>query len=340
MNNTDPPAGMTGLPGDVRRARLLAVDDEEVMRMMLQDVLSDEGYDIDAAASGEEAIELLRKHDYDVVITDVRMPGLDGVAVLKAAKKKDPEMDVVVVTGYASVETAVELMKLGAADYITKPFNIDHIRLVVARLLERRDLKRRAGEVEIYREMSRIDPLTGLYNRRHFNDMLVQEFERTKRYETPFSLLLIDIDNFKGYNDTYGHLAGDAALKAIGFLLKKEVRRSDMATRYGGEEFAIILPHTGKRGAQIMADRLLEKVAETNFNPSTDASPAKITVSIGCATYPGDVSTAALGKAELDKAAGMEEIVGAADRNLYRAKANGKNQVWAGVEHQPSRSPA
>jgi len=136
--------------------KILVVDDEDVLRQMLTDVLQEEGFDVEIARNGFEAIGKINKNHFDLIITDVMMPEVDGIEVLKKAKEIDPDSDVIVMTGYASVETAVQSMRLGAVDYITKPFNIDHIKIIVNRSIDRRVLKRKAEEGEFYKELSKL----------------------------------------------------------------------------------------------------------------------------------------------------------------------------------------
>ena len=295
-------------------ARLLIVDDEEVMREFLREVLSDEGYDIDLAVSGRDAVEKMAVQKYDVVITDIVMPELDGLGVVAAAKELPYEIDVIVMTGYASMETAVESMKLGASDYITKPFNIDQIRIIVSKALEERRLKRRAAEGEFYKELSRKDGLTELYNHRFFHQLLDTEVSRAARYNRIVTLLMMDIDDFKSYNDSHGHPAGDVALKRLAYLLKRSSRNCDYIARYGGEEFAIVVPEVSADSARRMAERIRELIDESVFEGEETMASGNLTISIGVATYP-------------IHAGDKKELVERADQALYKAKALGKNRV-------------
>jgi diguanylate cyclase (GGDEF)-like protein len=294
--------------------RLLVVDDEEIMREFLREVLKDEGYEIDLAASGKEALRKMNSSEYDIVLTDIVMPELDGLGVVSATKELSYSPSVIVMTGYASMETAVESMKLGAADYITKPFNIDQIRIIVANAAEERSLKARAAEGEFYKELSRKDGLTELYNHRFFHQLLDTEVSRADRYDRVVSLLMIDIDDFKSFNDSHGHPAGDLALRRLALLLKQSSRSCDFVARYGGEEFAIIVPEVSADSARRMAERLLKLVDEAEFEGEEVMVGGRLTISIGVATYPM-------------QAKGKSELVEHADQALYRAKGLGKNRV-------------
>jgi diguanylate cyclase (GGDEF)-like protein len=299
---------------DKKPVRILVVDDEELMREFLHEVLKDEGYAIERAASGKEALKKMSASEYDIVLTDIVMPELDGLGVVAATKELPYHPSVIVMTGYASMETAVESMKLGAADYITKPFNIDQIRIIVKNTIEDRALKAKAEEGEFYKELSRKDGLTELYNHRFFHQLLETEIARAERYNRVVSLIMIDIDDFKTYNDSHGHPAGDVALRRLAQLLKQSSRNCDFAARYGGEEFAIIVPEVSADSARRMAERLLKLIDESEFEGEAVMPGGRLTISIGVATFPM-------------QAASKSELVEHADQALYRAKGLGKNRV-------------
>ncbi|MCD4689967.1 diguanylate cyclase [bacterium] len=311
--NPEADGGIDETP-ESKPVRLLIVDDEEMMRTFLREVLKEEGYDIELAVSGTEAVAMLEKGQYDIVLTDIVMPGLDGLGVVAAARKLPTEIDVIVMTGYASMETAVESMKLGAADYITKPFNIDQIRIIVANVVKERCLRRQAAEGEFYKELSRKDGLTELYNHRFFHQLLATETNRAERYERSVNLIMIDIDYFKQYNDAHGHPAGDMILRKLGRVFKQCVRSCDYVARYGGEEFAIIVPEISIEAARNMAERIRAVVDETEFEGEEAMPLGRLTVSLGVAAYPMHAST-------------KEGLVERADEALYAAKAESRNCV-------------
>jgi len=242
------------------------------------------------------------------------MPELDGLGVVAATQDLPYNPSVIVMPGYASMETAVESMKLGAADYITKPFNIDQIRIIVKNAVEERILKERAAEGEFYKELSRKDGLTELYNHRFFHQLLETEVSRAERYDRVVSLLMIDIDDFKTYNDSHGHPAGDLALRRLAQLLKQSSRNCDFVARYGGEEFAIIVPEVSADSARRMAERLLKLIDESEFEGEEVMMGGRLTISLGLATFPMQASS-------------KSELVEHADQALYRAKGLGKNRV-------------
>lgn len=302
--------------------RILVVDDEETLRSFIGNVLKDEGYEVTEASSGEEALEKVKQISFDLMLTDVKMSGIDGIQLLKMVKHIDMDCIVIVMTGYASVETSVEAMKSGAADYITKPFNIDQIKIVVSKTLEKRRLERESREGEFYKELSRIDGLTGLYNHRHFHQLLESEIARSIRYNHPLSLIMLDIDYFKTYNDLNGHPAGDMVLEKIAWVIKQSIRTCDLAARYGGEEFAIIVPETDKEGAAVLARRLGKLVEETQFDREQVQPGGKLTVSLGLASYPLDA---------IEK----KDLIEKADQALYQAKESGRNRLVVFNPDQP-----
>ncbi len=293
--------------------RMLVIDDDELIRTLVEVVLVREGHHVTCVATGEEGIAEIKHQEYSLAVVDLNLPGIDGLEFLRQTKEIAPSTEVILITGYASLGTAIESLKLGAADYLAKPFEVEHLKIIIARTLERKRLLDISMEVDHYKKLSQIDDLTDLYNRRFFQKILVTEFTRAKRYKRNISLLMIDIDNFKLYNDNNGHAAGDDLLKKIAWVLRGSVRNCDYVFRYGGEEFTVIAPETPKSGASVLGIRLLELVENEEF-PKVDCLPQKrLTVSVGIATYPDDASD-------------TTSIIDRADEAMYAAKNAGKNR--------------
>lgn len=292
------------------------VDDEEVARQLLTDFLSDIGYHVQTAPDGETALSLARENPFDLIITDIRMPGMSGIELIHSIRELNLDLDTnfIVITGYSSIEAGIAAMKEGAYDYISKPFNLEEMRVVVERALERQNLMREAKEKEYYRTLSILDGLTQLYNHRYFHELLTREINRALRYPQVFSLLIIDIDDFKKFNDRLGHLAGDCALREIAQVMLKTLRKVDLICRYGGEEFAIIVPQNNKESAAIAAERLRETISKAEIKDENNNPLGKVTVSIGVSSFPEDGQT-------------KEELIKSADSSLYEAKTKGKNKV-------------
>ncbi len=293
------------------KLRILVVDDETNVRTLLSEVLQGQGYEVVVASSGEEAVELARKSPFEIVITDMRMPGINGVEVIQHVKNINSECCVIVITAYASVESAVEAIRRGAYDYITKPFNIATMRIIVDRAAERQRLLKDAREKGKYEQLAILDGLTELFNKRYFEEVLEKEIARAKRYRLQVGLLMIDVDDFKVVNDTLGHLQGDKVLQKLGSLLTNFIRRADVAARYGGDEFIIIATQSAKEDAYELGKRLRRLIEQTNF---FEGSGRKITVSIGISNYPTDAEE-------------KTKLVEIADKMLYEAKRLGKNSV-------------
>jgi len=312
------------------RTRILVVDDEMSLRELLSEVLTDDGYDVTIASTAEKALRLFAEDPFPLVITDIRMPGMNGIDLLKKIKTENKDTQVIIITSHASLDTAVTALREGAYDYLIKPFeDLDVISVVVGRALEKMSLvvenrllleKLRINNQELeeansfLHEMAIRDGLTGLYNHRHFQEALTAEVMRSRRHEREFSLIFFDVDHFKTFNDTHGHPEGDALLKKLGQLMQERLRNTDIACRYGGEEFVLLLPETSKRGAVVLAENLRMNIETTVFIGAETQPMGQITVSIGVATFPGDG----------EEAARLLENV---DQALYRAKQGGRNRV-------------
>ncbi|MFY9270052.1 MAG: diguanylate cyclase [Candidatus Manganitrophaceae bacterium] len=465
---------------------ILIVDDETSFRSVLVELLTEAGYVVAGASSGEEALSMLDQRRYEIIFSDLRMPGIDGITLLREVKKRDASIEVIMVTSHTSVSSAIEALRLGSYDYLIKPLDeIEQVLAIVKRVSDKLTLEQEkkklledlqnknreleesekkifqfsvdiaalyAAEKEIlagldlgevyqrsvtalsklvdlrpsrlwvpsesgenlllqaYSGIEEIDPkewtirfsdplpshreipkewgeaflakmeidavlfqpilghenkmfgllaifdrgkraftkreedilsrfsssvalaienatlyervkhlairdgLTGLYNRRHFEETLKQETVRAHRHKQPISLIFIDVDHFKNYNDGHGHRAGDEILKKVGSLIVGRVRGIDTACRYGGEEFTVILPYTEKASAWKVAEEIRSKIGSYPF-PFREHQPGgAVTVSLGVAEYPADGET-------------EEALVKAADSALYRAKQDGRNRV-------------
>jgi diguanylate cyclase (GGDEF)-like protein len=238
----------------------------------------------------------------------------------------------VIMTSNASLESATAALRSGAYDYLTKPFeDLDAISAVIDRAAEKveqirqnetmvHSLKTNAHELEEMnaqlKNLATQDALTGLFNRRHFLEALELELAGSKRHGRMFSLLFIDLDHFKQYNDTFGHPAGDDLLKGLAELIKNQSRTTTTAARYGGEEFILLVPEAPKDGAKVYAERLRKAVEERVWIDGNSEPSGKVTLSIGVSTYPMD---------GLDS----KTLIARADEALYQAKKEGRNLVVA-----------
>jgi len=294
-------------------AHILIVDDDAAIRDSMHEFVEISGYRSSMAASAEDALAVLDKERIDVVITDIMLPGIDGLELTDRIKKKF-DIDVIVMTGYSGDYSYEEAISKGASDFVFKPVRFEELLLRLRRVLkERRLTQERVHMLERLKHLSITDGLTQLYNSRHFYNQLKAEIERTARYQRPLSLLLLDIDCFKEYNDTYGHLEGDKALVRLGQVIKSCLRKMDSAYRYGGEEFTVILPETEGDEAATVAERIRSQVEEERFAPTRESDAIQITVSVGVTEYhPGEE---------------VPVLVQRADQAMYLSKQAGRNLV-------------
>jgi diguanylate cyclase (GGDEF)-like protein len=307
--------------------RVCIVDDDPTALAAATAALS-ERFDITVARSGQDALRLIGRHPPDVVLLDVEMPGMDGMAVCQQLKA-DPlteHLPVVFLTAHGDEATELRGLAAGATDFVAKPARGP---VVAARLQNLGRMKRMAEQLRIE---SQTDSLTGLQNRGQLDRLLQHEILRALRHRLPLSLLLIDIDHFKAYNDRYGHLAGDGALRQVAQALKAAVRRAgDQACRYGGEEFALLLPGTDLAGAGRMADNVLRAVADLVVPHAGSTTAPHLTLSLGMAGLTPDTDPEFNPESARQAGALPEALLAAADTALYAAKHHGRNQAWRQV---------
>jgi diguanylate cyclase (GGDEF)-like protein len=274
----------------------------------------------------------------DLILLDILLPGMDGHELYRRihASAANAGTPVIFLSALADREAVIRGLRLGAADYITKPFHPEEVLVRVARHLQLRRLQREletrnrsleeevaerrrveeqlASALETMERLAQQDGLTGLANRRYLDEYLMQEWQRLRREEASLALILTDVDHFKHYNDSLGHLAGDDALRAVAGALRAVLRRpADLAARYGGEEFALVLPHTELEGALVVAGALREAVAALALpHPASDWPHISLSLGVAARVPQGD-----------DPA----PLLRAADAALYRAKAGGRNRI-------------
>jgi diguanylate cyclase (GGDEF)-like protein len=298
------------------RGRILVVDDSVVVRALVGGCLRRAGFDVAEADTGKEALRLLEHEAFDVVITDLNMPEMGGLAMLAELRKKRLSPEVIILTGSRAgdVDSAVSALRLGAHDYLTKPpQSADAIIVTVERALEKKRLRdENARLVKDLQTLSLTDPLTGLPNRRAFDEALRHEKARARRHAQTLAVVMFDIDHFKRVNDTYGHGGGDVVLKHFATTLSRVLRSDDVLYRIGGEEFAALLPETTPTAALEAAARVLAVVAASPVQ--YEDAKVRITVSAGVACTKG-----------LDDG---KNVVAEADAALYAAKRGGRNRVF------------
>ena len=322
--------------------KILIVDDVQDSLLLLQTILEKAGFeDIVCVNSAPEAFEILgvdepeKATPFDLIFMDVVMPKIDGIEACRQIKSQEHLQDipVIMITAKDEEETLKAAFEAGAMDYITKSTSKV---VLLARTNSALNLKlerdqRKAREVDLLnttklleeandklREQNNQDGLTGIANRRRFNEVLEKEWRRGRRNHKPLAVVMMDIDYFKSYNDNYGHLAGDDCLKEVSGLLHRALKRpADMLARYGGEEFVALLPETDLSGSQVLAEELRLWVERAKLPHAYSAIGDTVTISLGVsAIIPGEDND-------------VDMLINRADQALYQAKNNGRNRVEA-----------
>jgi two-component system, cell cycle response regulator len=303
------------------KASILLVEDDAVQALETKNYLENSGYEVIVAGNGKSALKAAKTQDIELILLDRNLPDMDGSEVCRWLRlNKDTKIiPIIMLTVKGTVMERVDGLEAGADDYLPKPYNEIELNARIYACLrtkslrdELKDKNRQLEEVLSKVELLAVtDPLTELYNRRHFGIIIRKEFAGTLRYNSPISCLMIDVDHFKSINDMHGHSAGDIILKEIAQLIKNCLRKVDTLARWGGEEFAVLLPRTKKEDAFIVASRILSTISEYRFA----GVEKEITVSIGIASIP-DLS--------FDTA---EKLINASDIALYKAKRKGRNRI-------------
>ena len=292
---------------------ILVVDDDIAIKDTTEEFLKMSGYTTASASSGEEAIELLKSFHPDIVLTDIMLNGIDGL-VLTRFIKKEYKSEIIVMTGYSAAYSYEEAVNAGASDFIFKPFRFEELGLRIKRVIKELELKK--ANIKLITELKSLaitDGLTKLYNSRYFFKQLKGEIERHIRYSRPLSLLLMDIDDFKRFNDTFGHLKGDKVLIKVGKIITSCLRAMDTAYRYGGEEFTVILPETKIKKACVVGERIRNALLNEKINTDDSGKSMPITISVGATEFSMEDT--------------FKSFIKRADTAMYMSKAHGKNKL-------------
>ena len=283
---------------------MLSVDDDNDLRDLLHELITGMGLISATAVDGMDALEKMKEDQFDIVITDINMPRLNGIGLIKRVAAEYSDTDVIAITGFQTEYNYTDIIALGASDFISKPINMNEFEAKIKRILRERNMR-----FEL-KQLSTRDSLTGLYNRRYLDDNLRNEAIRASRQHYDLYLLLIDIDNFKTYNDQYGHQQGDRLLQELAQIISGNIRNNvDSGYRYGGDEFAVTVLHANPRQALMVADRFCREYNKKNLIPTS--------LSIGIAK---------LKNSSNDLVQDLDNMVREADQALYLAKNNGGNQ--------------
>lgn len=294
--------------------RILLVEDTEVDAVIVESALEGEPYQLQKIVRGKDVFSIIKQKKTDLVLLDVILPDMNGFEICRRLKNEHKEIQVVIVTCLDDLESKIKGVELGADDFLVKPIVGRELKARIKTLLEKKvhmDSLRTHYEEALDR--SQVDWLTGLYNHGYFQQFLGYELKRAFDQGFPVSLIMIDVDDFKRYNDTLGHLAGDAILREMGQVVRNSIREVDFAARYGGEEFAVVLPYVHRDNAIVVAKRIHNAITSHEFFHDESIKVGNPTVSMGIAVFPEEAS---------DKAG----LITQADSMLYLAKQNGKNQ--------------
>ncbi len=313
LENTEHPVAAHSMDEklDQPRPQLLVVDDQAVNIQVLNQVFQQD-HDVFMATSGRQALDMCLKHQPDLVLLDVVMPGMDGYEVCRQLKK-DPrtrDIPVIFVTSQDNPFDETQAFAEGGVDFINKPVNAAVVR---ARVHTHLTIK---AQADLLRRLAFIDGLTGVANRRHFDEQFDAEWNAARRNGTSLGLILLDVDDFKAYNDNYGHEQGDFCLRQVAYALNGELKRGrDLLARYGGEEFVALLPNTDLQGAQRKAEDFRMAVTALQIAHAHARACDHVSISLGVsAVRPGPTFTS-------------KSLLQTADKQLYRAKAHGRNTV-------------
>ncbi len=305
--------------------KVLIVDDNESIRQYISECIAALGHQPFFAENGREAVKFVKRNEVDLIMMDVEMPDMNGYEATKKIRRLLDEewIPIIFITSKIDEDSYTEGILAGADAYIPKPIKQLHLQLQIMAMQRiydtRQKLKLAQQQLEEANrkllKISLVDELTGLANRRNFDQHLEKEYRLAKREKKPLPVIICDVDFFKIYNDTYGHIEGDKCLTKIAAAIASIPKRpTDLACRYGGEEFTVILPNTDFQGGLLVAEKIRQAVFDQQIPHSGSNIASIVTLSSGLATYTGQFKSA-------------EEIMLAADGALYRAKDKGRNRV-------------
>lgn len=295
------------------KSTILIVDDIPKNLQVIGSHLGHEDFELIMATSGEAALDVLEDDIPDLILLDINLTGIDGIETCKRIKEEEKlqNIPIIFLTAKTDIDDIVLGFEVGAVDYITKPFNKAELKARIHTHLElhhlRQELVEKNRELEV---LSRTDPLTKLNNRRSMMEFLRYETGRIDRGADPAGVILMDIDNFKSFNDTYGHEAGDEILKKVSQCLMETVRKSDKVARWGGEEFLVVLPETSASGTEDVAEKIRKNIEEAEL--IYNEQRLNITITAGCSTL-------------IDE--NIDRSINYADEKLYIGKEQGKNRI-------------
>ena len=309
---------------------ILIVDDEAAIRELVGEILEGDGHVVTLAENGEDALNKFKRSWHEIVFSDFRMPKMNGIELLGAIKEINAHTQFVIMTSHASINNSIDALKLGAFDYIIKPFDdLDVVTNAANRAISNLSGIRRQQDLlntlarqnenleelnKEFRELAIRDGLTGLFNHRYAEERLKEEFDRAARFERELSVLFIDLDHFKFFNDAHGHQAGDEVLQILSALMAKVIRKSDTLARWGGEEFVVIALETAREEACMLAERIRKAVTKYPFPNAAQQPLGIVSLSIGVASRSNGTDS-------------YGQLLRLADDAVYFAKDAGRNRT-------------
>lgn len=300
-------------------ANILVADDDEAFREILERRLVRMGHTVSGVGDGTEAIKRLREEEFDLLILDLNMPGEHGLEVIRTIQQNSPDLQTIVITGFGSIESAVEALRYRVFDYLTKPLeSLVVFEIAVNRALNLVFQKREnASLMRRIQYLAETDPLTGLYNRHKMYVVLDYEVERAKNFDHPLTLIMMDLDGLKETNDTLGHPIGDEIISTVGRVVRNMKRSVDYAFRFGGDEFLMLLPMTKAAEGEVIAERIFEQLSKK------EVGGQKISISMGIVEWDN------IFKSE-------KEMIQAVDQALYESKRNQNQKITLKRQNESS----
>jgi two-component system cell cycle response regulator len=313
---------MPAAPPVAANPTILVADDDHQARQYIATLLKKHGMNVEFAVDGARAVARAREQGVDLVLLDIMMPGLDGLDCCRLIKgiTQDAFLPVILLTARTDTDSRVSGLRIGADDYVCKPFDDRELLARVSNLVRLKRMHDQINEAKGRLEQLAVkDELTDLYNYRYLHTRLSEEFKRSERYRDPLACVMLDIDHFKRVNDRWGHDIGDAVLRETSARVRKAVREIDVVTRYGGEEFLLVLPSTNFSGALAVADRVWRAVGTDPYQ--LPVGEERVSISVGVAVFPSrDIKS-------------KDQLIKAADKALYQAKHEGRDRICV-FQHQ------
>ncbi len=306
--------------------KVLLVEDNQDAQKAIADLMSNFFDDITLANDGAEGLQKYHEGDFDLIVTDINMPNMSGLEMIKHIREENLHIAIIILTAYKDADYLLESIKYTVDGYIIKPINVKELHNTINKTVDILHSFRKNLEYEHHLEqlveektkalieLANRDPMTNLYNRRYFNEISKTLFNLAKRDNQTLSLLMIDLDHFKKINDTYGHLVGDDVLQLTAKVLMRNTRECDIVIRFGGEEFVILLPNTTIKGALSIAEKIRSAIEKEELQLGNQKS-IRVTASIGIATYENAVDT------------DIDALIIKSDKALYAAKESGRNCI-------------